>query len=130
MDFRPLVERKPKEILHIQKTMRKALEAGISEKAAARFAGITMEQWDEMCDMNPEMDKLRQDAETIVGTQAVLNVADAIKSGDVRTSRWYLERTTDEFSTKQSVKVGGVPVVVPIEEKEEELAKLMEQFNG
>lgn len=128
MEFKPLIERKPKEIKVIQEKMRKALEAGIAEKPACAYAGITVEQWEEMCRMNSEMKKIQEYSEGVVGTYAVLNVADAIKNGDVRSSRWYLERTDDRYSTKQNVKVGGAPVIVPIEQKEEELAKLLDQF--
>ena len=41
------------------------------------------------------------------GMIATLNVHDEIKNGDVNTSKWYLERTSEDFNPKQKQELTG-----------------------
>ena len=58
-------------------------------------------------------------------------MSEAIRSGKTRVAQWYLERkAADEFSTKSAVQFEGAVVELSLAEKEEALAKLVENFEN
>lgn len=80
---------------------------------------------------NPDIDELCDHLKTGLLTQAKLNVREAIEEGDIRTSKWYLERKSpEEFSTKAAVAFEGAVVDLSLEEKEKAMKKFMSQFGG
>lgn len=57
------------------------------------------------------------------------NIAKAVKKGDVKSAKWYLERkAADEFSTKQAVAFEGAVIELSIEDKEKALKDMVEKF--
>lgn len=77
----------------------------------------------------PEVDALRDFLHSDIVANAKLNIAERIKSGDVTTSKWYLERkAADEFSTKSAVAFEGAAIELSMEDKEKKVEEFMEQF--
>lgn len=78
----------------------------------------------------PDVDALRDFLLNDIVAGAKLNIAERIKSGDITTSKWYLERkAADEFSTKSAIAFEGAAVELSMEDKEKEVEKFMEQFD-
>lgn len=113
-----------------------AWENGLSDREAAfrtsKYADIevTVEDIKAWVEKNPDIGELRAGLHCDVLSNAKINVAKALKSNDVATSKWYLERkAADEFSTKQAVAFENA-VVVSLEEKKKQLQEFVEQFDG
>lgn len=60
--------------------------------------------------------------------RARLTVSDALEQGDVATAKWWLERKTDEFSSKQAVALENAVIELSIEDKEKALKQMIEDF--
>lgn len=62
-------------------------------------------------------------------SQAKLNIKSSIDSGNVSTSKWYLERKApDEFSSKAAVAFEGAITELSIEDKQRQMEAFMDQF--
>lgn len=114
-----------------------AWENGLSDREASfrasKISGedIKAEDIRRWCKDDPELGELRVNLQSDLLSSAKLTVADRLRSGDVRTARWYLERkAADEFSTKQAVAFEGAVVELSLEEKEKALKEMMEKFHG
>lgn len=125
-----LLDLSPKEIKKIKERLVEALSAGVSIKSSCTYAQITEEEYEVFVRMNPEIADLHERCESMLGTQAIINVANDIKKGNVRTSKWFLDRTDERFNPKSKVSMDGTPVLVPVEQKEEEISKLLERFGA
>lgn len=75
---------------------------------------------------------LRENLSSALIADAKLNVADAVRSGDTATAKWYLERKAqDEFSTKQSIAFDEASqLTLSIEDKQKALEEMIANFNG
>lgn len=92
---------------------------------------MTADEIRQLCKDNPKVGELRAMLLSSLMTSARTNVADAIREGDVKTSKWYLERkAADEFSTKQAVAFEGAVIELSLEEKEKALKDLVERFDS
>ena len=114
-----------------------AWENGLSDREASfrasRASGDDIKADDirQWCRENPELGELRANLQSDLLSSAKLTVADRLRSGDVRTAKWYLERkAADEFSTKQAVAFEGAVVELSLEEKEKALKEMMEKFHN
>lgn len=111
--------------------LRKAWIAGVNDKKAAQYAGITADDLKELLRKDSKLALMRAACltnclETEIAARN--NVKSSIKEGSVESSKWYLERKVpDEFSTKQTVSVQADDFL-SIDEKKAELEKLMEKF--
>lgn len=133
------IQQKPKGIKDA--TWRAVIEAwenGLSDREAAFRASkredadaITADDIRMWCKDDPKVGELRANLHSDLLSSAKLTVADALREGDVKTAKWYLERkAADEFSTKQAVAFEGAVIEVSLEEKEKALKELMEQFHN
>lgn len=120
--------KKPKEIQKAKDRMVEALAADISVSAALRYAGLTEKEFDDISRNDPDFYELCQNARGLVKLQAVINVARSVMDGKVSDSKWLLEHTTEEYSKKSNVKVDGVPIKVPIDEKVKQMEAFIAQF--
>ena len=125
----PLIERSPKEIKKAKDLVLEALAAELSTSAALRYAGISKEDFDDICMKDARFKELAENARGLVTINAVLNVTRSIMDGNVKNSKWWLERTTDEFSTRQTVTFEGQPILVPVAEKEKEIESILADFD-
>lgn len=92
---------------------------------------MTADEIRQLCKDNPKVGELRAMLLSSLMTSARTNVADAIREGDIKTSKWYLERkAADEFSTKQAVAFEGAVIELSLEEKEKALKDLVEKFDS
>ena len=125
----PLIERSPKEIKKAKDLVLEAVAAELSTSAALRYAGISKEDFDDICMKDARFKELAENARGLVTINAVLNVTRSIMDGNVKNSKWWLERTTDEFSTRQTVTFEGQPILVPVAEKEKEIESILADFD-
>ena len=58
--------------------------------------------------------------------KAKLNIANAINEGDISTSKWYLEKTSDEFAVKNKHEISGS--VEHVQVKQEEVMAQVEKM--
>lgn len=80
---------------------------------------------------NPAIADLKSMLDTDLINSARTTVAEAIKEGDIKTAKWYLERKqADEFSTKQAVAFEGAVIELSIEDKEKALKEMVEKFEA
>lgn len=112
-----------------------AWENGLSDREASLLVSRKLQIYVKASDIaqwkkdNPEIAELQAFLEVAVRTDAKLNVSEAIRAGKTRVAQWYLERkASDEFSTKSAVAFEGAVVALSMEEKEQELKKLVEKF--
>ena len=135
----PYARLKPKRIKDA--TWRAVIEAwenGLSDREAAFRASrredtddITAEDIRIWCKDDPEIGELRANLISDLLSSAKLTVADAVKEGDVKTAKWYLERkAADEFSTKQAVAFEGAVIELSLEDKEKALKEMVEKFES
>ena len=115
-----------------------AWENGLSDREAA-FRASKSEDADDIeaedirrwCKENGELAELRANLQSDLLSSAKITVADALKEGDVKTAKWYLERkAADEFSTKQAVALENAVVTLSLEEKEKALQELVDNFDN
>lgn len=112
-----------------------AWENGLSDREAAFRASRTtdkplqaseIKQWKKE---NPQVAELCEMLKDDLKATAKMNAARLLKSGDDKTTRWYLEhKCPEEFSTKSAVAFDGAVVTLSLEEKEKALKELVENF--
>lgn len=112
-----------------------AWENGLSDREAAFYASKKTQSMVKPSDIaswkkqNPEIGELQAFLEVSLRSESKMVVSDAIKGGKYKVAQWYLERkAADEFSTKSAVAFEGAVVELTMEEKEQELKKLVEKF--
>lgn len=110
-------------------------ENGLSDREASfrasRDSGvfITEAQLKELVASDANISGLRDFLKSALVSQAKLNIADSVNSGNVSTAKWLLERkAADEFSTKAAVAFEGAVVGLTMEEKQKEIDKLLDDF--
>lgn len=114
-----------------------AWENGLSDREASfrvqKFLGEDLKADDirSWCKDYPEVGELRANLQSEVLMNSKLVIADAVKSGDIKTAKWYAERKgADEFSTKQAVAFEGAVIELSMDEKEKALKEKMAEFFG
>lgn len=119
----------------VWKSVVEAWQNGLSDREAAFFASkdsdIAIKESDikRWMKENPDIAELKDHLQTELLSISKLNVREAIENGDIRTSKWYLERkAAEEFSTKSAVAFEGAVVDLTIEEKERRMKEFMKQF--
>ena len=80
---------------------------------------------------NADIADLKSMLEAALTSSARLTVADAIKDGDTKTAKWFLERkAAEEFSTKQAIALENAVIELSIEDKEKALKQMIENFES
>ena len=134
----PFVKVKPKKVKDaVWAMVVEAWENGLSDREASfrvqKFLGEDLKADDirQWCKDYPDVGELRANLQSDVLMESKLVIADAVKSGDIKTAKWYAERKgADEFSTKQAVAFEGAVVELSLEEKERALKDMMEKFHN
>lgn len=117
----------------MSRKLREAWKAGMPDRKAAVYAGMTPDELKEVLRMDSRL--ALQRAAMIAGDlqteiKARNNVKKSIENESVDSSKWFLERRVpEEFSTKSTVSVQADDFM-SISEKKAELEKLMEKFGG
>lgn len=79
---------------------------------------------------DPDIADLKEHLQAQLISSAKLLISDAIKDGDVRTAKWYLERkASNEFSTKSAVNFENAVVELTLEDKEKALKDMIKKFH-
>lgn len=132
----PYAHLKPKNVAdEVWTIVVEAWENGLSDREASLFVckktdtyikASEISQWRKD---NPEIAELKEFLDQSMRMESKLTVNEAIRSGKVKSAQWYLERkASDEFSTKSAVAFEGAVVELSLEEKEQALKNLVEQF--
>lgn len=118
----------------VYRRLRKAWLAGMPDRKAALYAGITPDDLKELLRMDSKLALNRAAIMTEVlevELAARNNVNRSVKEeGSVDSSKWLLERRVpEEFSTKGQIAVQSEDFAT-IEDKKAELEKMMEKFGA
>ena len=70
---------------------------------AAIYAGISESTLHDYRKKNPEFSERMKVVRRMTGLQAKINITKAIKDGDIKVSKWYLERRDDDFKPRLKV---------------------------
>lgn len=125
-----LFEMSEKEIKCAKGRLEEGWRAELPTLQLYTFTGLDKERIDEMKRRDPKLAAIESEYTNYLKTMSRLNVAkDITESGDVQTSKWYLEHIDDDFKPASKIE-GGVQIVVPVEEKEEEIQKMLDDFFG
>ena len=124
----PLKERSSRAIVRTRNKVIEAYEAGLDDEEACMWGQITMEELDELTKKNEQVRTARENGKNPLNLMARVNVANDIKDGNVRTSKWLLERTDEDYSNRQKVSMDGTPIVVPMAEKEKAMEEILKKY--
>lgn len=90
---------------------------------------MTASDINKMLTAHPELKEMKALLNIALLSAARQTVAEAVKDGDVKTAKWFLERkAADEFSTKQAVAFEGAVIELSIEDKEKALKEMVEKY--
>lgn len=134
----PFKELKPNNVTNeVWSAVVSAWENGLSDREAAFRASretetvIKASEIKEWKKANSEVTELCEMLHDDIKAVAKMNAKKLLDAGDDKTTRWYLEhRCPEEFSTKSAVQFEGAVVELSLAEKEEALAKLVENFEN
>lgn len=125
-----LFEMSKQEIMNAKKRLEEGWRAELPTLQLYTFTGLDEERIAEMKRRDPHLAAIESEYTDYLKTMSRLNVAkDITEEQDVQTSKWYLEHIDDEFKPASKIE-GGVQIVVPVEEKEEEIQKMLDDFFG
>ena len=80
---------------------------GLNVTQCCLFAEVPKSTYYDYLNAHPDYSDRIELLKSNTGMIAILNVHDEIKNGDVNTSKWYLERTSEEFNPKQKQELTG-----------------------
>lgn len=107
-----------------------AWKSGLHGVAFLAMTGLEEEDASELADRNPRLKAVRDAGFQMIKGRAKLNVVKQIEDGNVKDSKWLLERTDEDFNPKQNINVGGKHIVVPVEEKEKAIEEMMQKYGN
>lgn len=123
-----LHEMSKQEIIYAKKRLEEGWRAELPTLQLYSFTGLDEERIKELKRRDPKMAAIEDEYRDYLKTMSRLNVSrDIIEESDVQTSKWYLEHTDEEFKPASKTDK-GVQIIVPVEQKEEEIKKLFEDF--
>lgn len=103
---------------------------GLSDKEIACYAGYkTYKEFEKDLKENPELLELKDLLLNNTRMRAKVNISNRIKSGDYKTSQWYLEKRDLDFSTKV-VHDQNVTTTLTIDDKRKAFEKLSDEILG
>lgn len=100
----PLSRMSAKQIKLAKAKLEKAWMAELPREAVYRYTGLSEEEIEYIKKADPSFAELEIECYGALNSQARINVADAIREGDLGMSWKYLERTDDQFKTKPTVR--------------------------
>lgn len=114
-----------------------AWQNGLSDREAAfrasreGYAHIMESDIKNWIKINPDIADLKEHLQADLISSSKLLISDAIKGGDVKTAKWYLERkAANEFSSKAAIQFEGAVAELTLEEKEKALKQIWEKFDN
>lgn len=120
-----LREMDAKEIKNAKKRLEEGWKAELPTLQLYSFTGLSEEQIEELKRRDPALASVENKTKGYLQACARINVArDIVEEGDVPTSKWLLEHTDDEFKPASKIDVRGQQIIVPIEDREQEIAKM------
>lgn len=78
---------------------------GLSDSECCLYADISTSAFYRYIDKHPEYRERKERLKKRPTIQAKKNIMDLLDNGDEITSRWYLEKRSDEFSSKHDIAV-------------------------
>ena len=132
----PYANLKPKNVdAEVWSIVVEAWENGLSDREASLFVSKQLGVYIKASEIsqwrkdNPDIADLKEFLDQSMRMESKLTVNAAIKAGRVKSAEWYLGRkAADEVSTKSAVAFEGAVVALTMDEKEQELKKLVEKF--
>ena len=115
-----------------------AWENGLSDREVSlrlckspKAKQMTSQEIRKLVNSNPDIADLKAMLSLELVTSAKDTVASAVKKGDLKTAKWYLERkAADEFSTKAAVAFESAVIELSIEDKEKALKQMIKGFES
>lgn len=99
-----------------------------SKEGEAHIVESDIKQW---IKDNPDIADLKEHLQAELISTAKLTIASQLKKGDIKTTKWYLERkAANEFSSKAAVQFEGAVVGLTLEDKEKALKEMWEKFDN
>ncbi|GCF92489.1 hypothetical protein NRIC_03800 [Enterococcus florum] len=96
-----------------------AFSYGLTDKEACVVADIAPSTLYKYCEQNPLFSERKEELKNQPIIKAKMNLVDALKAGDAKTSVWYLERKArGEFGNVQKIEHAGT-IELPLHEKQE-----------
>lgn len=135
----PYRKLKPKDINDLTwRIFVEAWENGLSDREVSlrlcknpKAKQMTAQEVRRFVNSNPDIADLKAMLSLELVTSAKTTVAEAVKDGDLKTAKWYLERkAADEFSTKQAVALENAVIELSIEDKEKALKQMIDKFES
>jgi len=109
------------------KKIREAWELGIvSERGVCSYVGISAPTYSKYMTMCPELEELKELCQEKINIEARKNIKKAIERGHLDTSKWYLEKTDQQFQKNSDTTVNVA--VISVADREKEMNKFMERF--
>ena len=117
------------EITSAIKRLKEGWKAELPPTLLCSFTGLSKEDLEEIKRKNPKMAELEKSYDGYLKAVSRVNVArDIYEAQDVKTSQWLLEHTDDDFKPAAKLDVKAQQVVVPIEDKEQEIRRMFENY--
>lgn len=135
----PYIKYKPKKLKDLTwRIIVSAWESGASDKEVSlllikenKADHLSATEIHQLYSTNQEIAELKAMLNYDLINAARRSIAKSVKNGNVKSSKWYLERkAADEFSTKQAVAFEGAVIELSIEDKEKALKDMVEKFEG
>lgn len=102
-----------------------AFQKDFNVTEACEYAGISRETYYEWQEKKKGFSDKMQFAKSNLKRKAKVNLADKIESGDIDTTKWYLERRArEEYSLKQNLELSG------LEAEKSKLDEILNQLYG
>lgn len=80
---------------------------------------------------NPDIGELREYLHADLVSESKLVIAKAIRSEDVKTAKWYLEKKApDEFGSKAAIALKDAVIELSLADKEQALNAMMEKYEN
>lgn len=121
------------DIKEITKNLGRAWKVGLSDREACVFAGITYEQFKLLVEGNPKVAIAHEAAQknrvqdmyySAIILHSRENMMNAVREGDVKSSRWVLEHIDNDFMNKSKQ-----DVEVTIDDTEDRKAEIKKMLN-
>lgn len=99
----PLSKMTAVQIHQAKERLAKAWKAELPKEAVYRYTGLSEEEIEHIKRADPSFAELEIECYGMLNSMARINIAGAIREGDLGMSWKYLERTDDQFKTKPTV---------------------------
>ena len=101
------------------------------EKLGYKGDSMTPKEIRELRTKNPDIADLHALIQDELIAKSKETVSEAVKNGDLKTAKWYLERkAADEFSTRQAVAFDNAVIELSLEDKEKALKQMIDNFES